>query len=117
MHLREGTCLKCSVIIGRKVGLDYNSWYACLPLIRHVRRSSGSKLFANFDMQTLIAGRQRREREGGREGGWRERGREGGEREREMCVCVLFEFCQLFFLLWELVYVFQSFVLIFAKKI
>ena len=25
MHLKEGTCLKCSVIIGRKVGLDYNS--------------------------------------------------------------------------------------------
>ena len=49
MHLKEGTCLKCSVIIGRKVRLDYNSWYACLPLIRHVIRSSGSKLFANFD--------------------------------------------------------------------
>ena len=50
-------CLKCSfqhvVIIGRKVGLDYNSWYACLPLIRHAGRSSGSKL------QTLIAGRER----------------------------------------------------------
>ena len=44
MHLKEGTCLKCSfqrvVIIGRKVGLDYNSCYACLPLIRHVGRSS-----------------------------------------------------------------------------
>ena len=38
-------------------------------------------------------------------------------REREMCVCVLFEFCQfVFFLLWKLVYVFQSFVSIFAKK-
>ena len=36
MHLKEGTCLKCSVIIGRKVGLDYNSWYACLSLIRHM---------------------------------------------------------------------------------
>ena len=37
------------------------------------------------------------------------------EREREMCV--LFEFRQFFFfLLWELVYVFQSFVSIFAKK-
>ena len=63
MHLKEGTCLKCSfqrvVIIGRKVGLDYNSWY----LIRHAVRSSGSKL------QTLIAGRKSRERE-------RERGRE-----------------------------------------
>ena len=38
MHLKEGTCLKCSfqrmLIIGHKVGLDYNSWYACLPLIR-----------------------------------------------------------------------------------
>ena len=47
MHLKEGTCLKCSfqrvVIIGCKVGLDYNSWYACLPLIRHVGRSSGSR--------------------------------------------------------------------------
>ena len=32
-------------------------------------------------------------------------------------MCVLFEFRQfVFFLLWELVYVFQSFVLIFAKK-
>ena len=29
------------------------------------------------------------------------------ERERDVCVCVLFEFRQ-FFLLWELVYVFQS---------
>ena len=36
------------------------------------------------------------------------------ERERERCVCVLFEFRQ-FFLLWGLVYVFQSFVSIFAK--
>ena len=56
MHLKEGTCLKCSfqrvVIIGRKVGLDYNSWYACLPLIRHAGRSSRSKLFANFDSRS-----------------------------------------------------------------
>ena len=37
------------------------------------------------------------------------------ERERCVCVCVLFEFRQ-FFLLWGLVYVFQSFVSIFAKK-
>ena len=48
MHLKDGTCLKCYcqrvVIIGRQVGLDYNSWYACLSLIRHV----GSKLFANL---------------------------------------------------------------------
>ena len=36
------------------------------------------------------------------------------EREREMCV--LFEFRQFVFLLWKLVYVFQSFVSIFAKK-
>ena len=43
MHLKEGTCLKCSVIIRRKVGLDYNSWYNCLLLIRHVRRSAGRK--------------------------------------------------------------------------
>ena len=34
-----------------------------------------------------------------------------------VCVCVLFlNFVSLFFLLWELVYVFQSFVSIFAKK-
>ena len=38
------------------------------------------------------------------------------EREREREMCVLFEFRQFVFLLWELVYVFQSFVLIFAKK-
>ena len=48
MHLKEVSCLKCSVIIGRKVGLDYNSWYACLTLIRHVGRSS----FANFDSRS-----------------------------------------------------------------
>ena len=30
--------------------------------------------------------------------------------ERDVCVCVLFEFRQFGFLLWELVYVFQSFV-------
>ena len=57
MHLKEGTCLKCSfqrvVIIGRKVGLDYNSWYACLPLIRNVGGSSGSKRFANFEVERL----------------------------------------------------------------
>ena len=56
MHLKEGTCLKCSfqrvVIIGRKVGLDYNSWYACLPLIRHVGPNC---------LQTLIAARKSRE--------------------------------------------------------
>ena len=49
MHLKDGTCLKCyfqRVVI---IGLDYNSWYACLPLIRHVGRSYGFKLFANFD--------------------------------------------------------------------
>ena len=45
------TCLKCFVIIGCKVGLDYNSWYACLPLIRHVGRSFGSKLFANVKVE------------------------------------------------------------------
>ena len=58
MHLKEGTCLKCTVIIGRKVGLDYNSWYVSLPLIRHVGRSSGFKLFAS---------RKSRERERERE--------------------------------------------------
>ena len=49
-------CLKCSfqgvVIIGNKARLDYNSWYACLLLIRHVGRSSGFKLFANFDSRS-----------------------------------------------------------------
>ena len=40
------------------------------------------------------------------------------ERERDVCVCVFFfNFISLPFLLWELVYVFQSFVSIFAKKI
>ena len=39
------------------------------------------------------------------------------EGERERCVCVIFEFRQfVFFLLWELVYVFQRFVSIFAKN-
>ena len=56
MHLKEGTCVKCSfqrvVIIGRKVGQDYSSWYACLPLIRHVGRSSRSKRFASFEVET-----------------------------------------------------------------
>ena len=47
MHLKEGTCLICSVIIGRKVGLDYNCWYASDDL----------------RLQTLIAGRKSRERE------------------------------------------------------
>ena len=37
------------------------------------------------------------------------------ERERDVCVCVLLNF-QIVFLLCELVYVFQSFVAIFAKK-
>ena len=37
------------------------------------------------------------------------------EREREMYV-FFFNFVSLFFLLWKLVYVFQSFVSIFAKK-
>ena len=62
MHLKEGTCRKCSVIIGRKVGLDYNSWYACLSLIRHIGRSSGFKLFANFDRQ-VVKGEREREKE------------------------------------------------------
>ena len=57
MHLKEGTCLKCSfqrvVIIGRKVGLDYNSWDACLPLIRHVGGSSGSKLWSRETARCL----------------------------------------------------------------
>ena len=51
MHLKECSCLKCSVIIGRKLGLDNNFWYACLPLIRHVGRSSGSKLFAKVKVE------------------------------------------------------------------
>ena len=60
MHLKEGTCLKCSVIIGGKVRLDYNSWYACLPLIRHVV----SLLDPNC-LQTLITGCKSSERERG----------------------------------------------------
>ena len=72
------------------------------------------------------------ERERGRESDWCRHvkvnhcigGSTSRERERErdvcvcvcVCVCVLFEFHQFFFLLWELVYVFQSFVSIFAKK-
>ena len=39
------------------------------------------------------------------------------EREREMCVCSFWISSVCFFLLWKLVYVFQSFVSIFAKKI
>ena len=53
MHLKEGTCLKCSVIIGRKVGLDYN--LVCLFTSDDLR------------LQTLIAGRKSRERERERE--------------------------------------------------
>ena len=57
MQLKEWTCLKCSfqrvVIIGRKVGLDYNSWYACLPLIRHVGWSSGCKLWSRETARCL----------------------------------------------------------------
>ena len=62
----------------------------------------------------------------------RERGRRqsklciSGSTSREVCVCVcvcvcgcvfFLNFVSLLFLLWELVYVFQSFVSIFAKKI
>ena len=39
------------------------------------------------------------------------------ERERERCMFLFFEFRQFVFLLWELVYVFQSFVSIFAKNL
>ena len=50
------------VIIGRKIGLDYNSWYACLTW-------SGTldDLLDPNGLQTLIAGRKRRERERARE--------------------------------------------------
>ena len=54
MHLKEGTCLKCSfqrvVIIGRKVGLDYNSWYACW----HFGRSSRSKRNVKVSQSILL---------------------------------------------------------------
>ena len=72
------------MIIGRKVGLDYNSWYACLPLIRHVGRSSGSTL----QMQTLIAGEREREREKER-GGEKERGCEVFAHDSFVLACFL----------------------------
>ena len=65
-------------------------------------------MFANVERERLVQARQSKHCIGGSTS--RER-----EREREVCVCVLFEFRQ-FFLLWGLVYVFQSFVSIFAKK-
>ena len=52
-HLKEGTCLKCSVIIGRKVGLDY--MLVCLFAPDQARRT--------IFVCTLIAGRKSRERE------------------------------------------------------
>ena len=63
-------------------------------------------MFANVERERLVQARQSKHCIGGST---------SREREREVCVCVLFEFRQ-FFLLWGLVYVFQSFVLIFAKK-
>ena len=67
-------------------------------------------MFANGER--LVQARQGKHCIGGSTCRERER-----EREREMCVCVLFEFRQFVcFLLWELVYVFQSFVSMFAKK-
>ena len=80
MHLKEDICLKCFVIIGRKVRLDYTSWYASLPLIRHVG-SSGS---------TLIAGRKSRERESKRE----------GERETARCLHTILLFWLCFLEVW-----------------
>ena len=50
MHLKESTCLKCSVIIGRKVGLGML-----------VCPWSGTS--DDLRLQTLIAGRKSRERE------------------------------------------------------
>ena len=47
----------------------------------------------------------------------REREREGGGGGGGVCVFFFNFVSLLFFLLWELVYVFQSFVSIFAKKI
>ena len=68
MHLKEGTCLKCSfqrvVIIGSKVGLDYKT------LGMHVCPWSGMSaddLLGPNCLQTLIAGRKSRERERARE--------------------------------------------------
>ena len=68
-------------------------------------------MIANVERERLVHARQSKQRIGGSTS--RER-----ERERERCVCVfVLNFVSFFFfLLWELVYVFQSFVSIFAKK-
>ena len=54
MHLKEGTCLNCSVNIGRKVGLE------CLFAPDQARRT--------IFWQSLIAGRKSRESKREREG-------------------------------------------------
>ena len=64
-------------------------------------------MFANRERETLVQARQSKHCIDGSTS--RER-----ERERELCVFFL-NFVS-FFLLWKLVYVFQSFVSIFAKK-
>ena len=65
-------------------------------------------MFANRERETLVQARQSKHCI---DGSTRR------ERERERDVCVFFlNFVSLFFLLWKLVYVFQSFVSIFAKK-
>ena len=57
MQLKEWTCLKCSfqrvVIIGRKVGLDYNLVCMFAPENGHVGRSSGCKLWSRETAQCL----------------------------------------------------------------
>ena len=63
-------------------------------------------MFANREREKLVQARQSKHCIDG-----------STSREREREMCVLFEFRQfVFFLLWKLVYVFQSFVSIFAKK-
>ena len=66
------------------------------------------------ERERLVQARQGKHCIGGSTSRERERER---ERERDVCVCVFFlNIVSLFFLLWELVYLFQSFVSIFAKK-
>ena len=72
-----------------------------------------SKRERERERETLVQTRQSKHCTDGSTSRERER-----ERERDVCVCVFFlNFVSLlFFLLWKLVYVFQSFVSIFAKK-
>ena len=64
-------------------------------------------MFANVERERLVQARESKHCIGGST---------SRERERERGVCVFFLNFVSFFLLWGLVYVFQSFVSIFAKK-